>query len=114
MIKVGDQVITSKGRYGKIIRTDSSNYDVKHLVRIGVKDYWILDSQLTLASHTIRLKVTYGMDYCGHVITDSMEVALKRDTIIFNENGNYLVQLCKNAIESQLNTEVTIKQIKIS
>lgn len=114
MIKVGDQVITSKGRYGRVIRTDNTGSELKHLVRIGVKDYWILDSQLTLSTHIVRVKVTYSMNYCSRVITDSIEVALKRDTVLFDQDTNYLVQLCKNNIEAQLNTEVDIKQIKIS
>ena len=114
MITVGQQVVTSKGRYGRVIELDNTSDEVKALVKIGAKNYWILESQLTPAIHVVRVKVDYELDYCGKPITDSLEVALKRDTILYNNDTNYLVQLCKDKIERQINMEVKVKQIKIS
>lgn len=114
MINVGQQVVTSKGRYGRVIDVDNSSNELKVLVKIGTKNYWILESQLTLATHIVRVKVEYEIDYCGKSITDSLEVALKRDTVLYNNNVNYLVQLCKDKVERQLEMEVKVKQIKIS
>lgn len=115
MISVGQQVVTSKGRYGRIVEVDSSNKDeIKCLVKIGAKNYWILESQLTPATHIIRVKVEYELDYCGKAISDSIEVAIKRDTILYENGVNMLAQICKDKVEKQLNIEVNIKQIKIS
>lgn len=114
MINVGQQVVTSKGRYGRVIDVDNSSSELKVLVKIGTKNYWILESQLTPATHIVRVKVEYEIDYCGKSITDSLEVALKRDTVLYNDNINYLVQLCKDKVERQLEMEVKVKQIKIS
>lgn len=114
MINVGQQVVTSKGRYGRVIDVDNSSNELKVLVKIGTKNYWILESQLTPATHIVRVKVEYEIDYCGKSITDSLEVALKRDTVLYNNNVNYLVQLCKDKVERQLEMEVKVKQIKIS
>lgn len=115
MIKVGDQVITSKGRYGRVIEIDSKNQDEpKYLIKIGTKNHWILESQLTSASHTIRVKVIYQIDYCGKFIEDSLEIAIKKDTILYEDGVSKLHQICKDKIEKQLNIEAKIKQIKIS
>lgn len=114
MINVGQQVVTSKGRYGRVIDVDNSSNELKVLVKIGTKNYWILESQLTPATHIVRVKVEYEIDYCGKSITDSLEVALKRDTVLYNDNVNYLAQLCKDKVERQLEMEVKVKQIKIS
>ena len=99
MINVGQQVVTSKGRYGRVIDVDNSSNELKVLVKIGTKNYWILESQLTPATHIVRVKVEYEIDYCGKSITDSLEVALKRDTVLYNDNVNYLVQICKDKVE---------------
>lgn len=112
MINVGQQVVTSKGRYGRVIDVDNSSSELKVLVKIGTKNYWILESQLTPATHIVRVKVEYEIDYCGKSITDSLEVALKRDTVLYNDNVNYLAQLCKDKVERQLEMEVKVKQIK--
>lgn len=114
MIKIGDQVITSRGRYGKVINIDNNNKNVKCLVRIGDKDHWIYEDQLTPPNHTIRLKVTYNFDFCGKNIEDSIEVALKKDTILSENNNDYLCKLCKEIIKAQINMDVNINQIKIS
>lgn len=114
MINVGQQVVTSKGRYGRVIDVDNSSSELKVLVKIGTKNHWILESQLTPATHIVRVKVEYEIDYCGKFITDSLEVALKRDTVLYNDNVNYLVQICKDKVERQLEMEVKVKQIKIS
>lgn len=114
MINVGQQVVTSKGRYGRVIDVDNSSSELKVLVKIGTKNYWILESQLTPATHIVRVKVEYEIDYCGKSIIDSLEVALKRDTVLYNDNINYLAQLCKDKVERQLEMEVKVKQIKIS
>lgn len=114
MINVGTQVITSRGRYGLVIDIAETDNERKALVKIGDKNYWILESQLTPATHIVRLKVSYEFDYCGKIINDSLEVALKRDTIIYDSDTNFLVQLCKDRIEKQINTEIKVKQIKIS
>ena len=108
------QVVTSKGRYGRVIDVDNSSSELKVLVKIGTKNYWILESQLTPATHIVRVKVEYEIDYCGKSITDSLEVALKRDTVLYNDNVNYLIQICKDKVERQLEMEVKVKQIKIS
>ena len=108
MINVGQQVVTSKGRYGRVIDVDNSSNELKVLVKIGTKNYWILESQLTPATHIVRVKVEYEIDYCGKSITDSLEVALKRDTVLYNDNVNYLAQLCKDKVERQLEMEVTM------
>ena len=108
MINVGQQVVTSKGRYGRVIDVDNSSSELKVLVKIGTKNYWILESQLTPATHIVRVKVEYEIDYCGKSIT------LKRDTVLYNDNVNYLAQLCKDKVERQLEMEVKVKQIKIS
>ena len=115
MVNVGTQVVTSKGRYGRIVEIDNSNPDeIKCLVKIGAKNHWILESQLTPATHIVRVKVEYELDYCGKTISDSLEIALKLDIILYENGTNMLAQICKDKIEKQLNIEVNIKQIKIS
>ena len=43
MINVGQQVVTSKGRYGRVIDVDNSSNELKVLVKIGTKNYWIFN-----------------------------------------------------------------------
>lgn len=114
MIKIGDQVITSRSRYGTVISFNGDEVLPQALVRIGTKNHWINIDQLTLASHTVKLKVTYSFDYCGKNITDNMEVILKKDDIIFENDIYYLKNICVNRIEQQLSIKVEILKIQIS
>lgn len=114
MIKIGDQVVTSRSRYGTVISFNNDEVLPQALVRIGTKNHWINIDQLTLASHTIKLKTTYTFDYCGRNITDSMEVVLQKDDILFNDGNHYLKNICANRIEQQLNMKVEILKIQIS
>lgn len=114
MIKIGDQVITSRSRYGTVLSLNDNDNIPQALVRIGKNNHWINIDQLTLASHTVKLKVTYAFDYCGKNITDNMEVVLKKDDVIFENDIYYLKNICINRIEQQLSIKVEILKIQIS
>lgn len=114
MIKIGDQIITSRSRYGTVLSFNDNKDLPQALVRIGTKNHWINIDQLTLASHTVKLKTTYRFDYCGKIITDNMEVILQKDDVLFDNNSNYLTTICANRIEQKLNIKVEIIKIQIS
>ena len=114
MIKVGDQVVTSRSRYGTVLSFNDNKDLPQALIRIGTKTHWINVDQLTLASHTVKLKTTYSFNYCGKNITDNMEVILQKDDILFDNDTHYLKNICATRIEQQLNIQVTILKIQIS
>lgn len=114
MIKVGDQVLTSKGRYGRVIQIQETDNVKKCLVKIGSNSHWILEDQLVIPSHCIRVKTVYEIEYCGKTIEDSIEVSIKKDTTLFDNNTSYLETICKEHIKNQIGIYPKIKQIKIS
>lgn len=114
MIKLGDQVITSRGRYGSVIQIECVNQRTRCLVKIGTKSHWIYEDQLILPTHSIRLKTVYTIDYCGRIIEDSIEVCLKKDSILYENGTSNLENLCKEFIEKQVGIKPNIKTIKIS
>lgn len=114
LIKVGNQVVTNKGRYGRVISIDPNEGNPRCLVRISSKDYWIYQNQLILPEHCIHLKVTYQVKVGEKFEKDFKEVVIKRDSVLYNNNTNYLVQICQRIIETQLNCPVEVLQIKVS
>lgn len=114
IIKVGNQVITSKGRYGHVIAVDNNNDNKRCLVRIGNKDYWIYENQLTLPQNCIKLRVDFQVKVGTSFEKDYKEIVIKKGSVLYNNDTNYLVQICQKNIETQLNCSVEILQIKIS
>ena len=48
------------------------------------------------------------------IICPFCEIKLKKDTVLYKDGVNNLVQICQNALENELNTNVKINQIQIS
>lgn len=113
MLKIGTLIVTNKGRYGTITLVEEGD-NPRYLIKMGNKQHWIYANQVTAASSIVRLKVEFEISHCGNIISDSCEIKLKKDTILFKDGVNNLVQIIQTNLENELNTKVKINQIKIS
>lgn len=77
-MNIGDWIITSKQRYGKIIDIDPIKLTA--LIKIGNNEHWISMDQLTSNKDGIMLKVTYTSQYIECV----QQVFIKRGTKLFD------------------------------
>jgi len=75
---VGDWIITSKQRYGKIVEIDTIKMTA--LIKIGDKSHWIALDQLTLHKDGVMFKVTYTYQYEEL----AQQVFIKRGTKLFD------------------------------
>lgn len=114
MLKIGTLIVTNKGRYGTIIMVEENGDASRYLVKMGNKQHWIFANQVVPATSVITFKVDFELSHCGKIIKDSCEIKLKKDTILYKDGVNNLVQICQNTLERELNTEVNITNIKIS
>ena len=113
MLKIGTLVVTNKGRYGTISMVEEGE-NPRYLVKMGDKHHWIYANQVFPASYVIKFKVDFTIKHCGKELSDSCEIKLKKDNILYRDGINNLYQVCKDKLEQELNVEVTINQIKIS
>lgn len=115
----GDLVVTSRGRYGKVIQIEQNDVDNRILVRIGSNTHWIAESQLTKSENCIRIKVVYTFKYLSNTISDSKELSIKKSTILYDINKNITFNdVIKHILIKHLTAinpeDITINQILIS
>ena len=112
MLKIGTLVVTTKGRYGTILMVDEN--ENRYLIKMGDKQHWLYANQVFPATSVVKVKISFEISHCGKTIQDFCEIKLKKDTILYKDGVNNLVQICQEALEKELNTSVKINQIQIS
>lgn len=112
MLKIGTLVVTTKGRYGTILMVDEN--EDRYLIKMGDKQHWLYANQVFSATSVVKVKIAFEISHCGKIMQDFCEIKLKKDTILYKDGVNNLVQICQNALENELNTSVKINQIQIS
>ena len=114
MLKIGTLVVTNKGRYGTIIMVDEQGDSSRYLLKMGLAQHWVYSNQVVPVNHLVRFKVDYEINHCGMILDDSIEIKFKKDSVLFKDGVDKFYEMCKDAVEAQLNTKVKIKQIKIA
>lgn len=107
----GDWIITSKGRYGKIIEVDVSTMAAQ--VKIGEATHWISLDQLTPSKDGCLFKVTYTSDsYDEHV----QQLFIKRNTKLFDitDRTADLYEVVKHNLIKVIGKDCRINKIEIS
>ena len=113
MLKIGTLVVTNKGRYGTISLVEKGE-NPRYLIRMGDKQHWLYANQVFPATFIIKVKVEFEISHCGKIISDSCEIKLKKDTILYKDGVNNLAEIVTTLLENELNTKVTVNQIKIA
>ena len=106
----GDWVITSKGRYGKIIEIDISTMAAK--VKIGELLHWISMDQLIPSKDGCLFKVTYIAGYDELI----QQLFIKRNTKLLDitDRTADLYEVVKHALIKVINKDCRITKIEIS
>ena len=108
----GDWIITSKGRYGKIIEVDISTMAAK--VKIGEVLHWISLDQLTPSKDGCLFKVTYIAT--GQYDEQVQQLFVKRNTKLFDitDRTADLYEVIKHVLIKVINKDCRINKIEIS
>lgn len=108
----GDWVITSKGRYGKIMEIDVSSMAAQ--VKIGEATHWISLDQLTPSKDGTLFKVTYIV--AGGYEEQTQQLFVKRKTVLFDitDRTADLYEVIKHAMIKVIGKDLRINKIEIS
>lgn len=111
-LEVGNWVITSKGRYGRVLELDISTMAAQ--VKIGEATHWICMDQLSLSKDGCLFKVTYVSGYDEKV----QQVFIKRNTKLFDitDRTADMYEVVKSALIKIIdkNCHITITKIEVS
>lgn len=113
-LKIGDRVITSKGRFGII----KSVHDKYTYVTMGNKVHEIYQNELLLLSNAKALEVEYYKDFINTYDLPNKEIIYisKRLTIydFNNPMNNSIIDECKIKLMKRINyTNIIITKIKL-
>lgn len=114
LLNVHDLVITSKGRFGRIIKVITNNKTkVQYEVMIGNRIVIIDSEQCRLAKSTTPLKVYFKYHHNGQDYEDKDIVHITKDVELYNANhSSSIVDIVSYYLFNKLGIKVEITSIK--
>ena len=110
MFKQNDFVITSKGKFGRIVSSNTEN----SIVRMGSKSYEIHNLQITLASKLIAINIEYVED----IELKKEIIWIEKESVIFdfsNPLSSSFVELCKNKLIQRIgNKKIIVQKLSVA
>jgi hypothetical protein len=111
MFKEGDKIITSKGRFGVIIKSNLK----KSIVSIGQKEHEIYNSELLLVDNAKAVEIEYYIDTVQYYNAPSKEIVyINKKCILFDFSkplSNPIVDICYDKLRKRINKNVIITKL---